>query len=86
MALKAAAPAVKRTKKAQPTVAEATERVMTQAAIDLSDLAVLLNVGLSTTQRAAARGDLPVRMTRLGQRYVIPSAGVRELLGLGETA
>ena len=81
MARKPAAPAVK-VKRPLPTVAEAQERLMTQAAIDLYDFSVLMNVSLSTTPRAAARGDLPVRMARLGQRYVIPAAGVRELLGL----
>jgi hypothetical protein len=86
MVRKPATPAATKLKKALPTVAEAQQRLMTQAAIDLYDLSVLMNVSLSTTQRAAARGDLPVRMTRLGQRYVIPAVGVRELLGLAEGA
>ncbi|MCB1257112.1 MAG: helix-turn-helix domain-containing protein [Microthrixaceae bacterium] len=63
-----------------PTVEEATERAMTLPAITLSDLAVLTGVGVSTVQRAAVKGTLDVPAARIGQRWIIPSAPVRELL------
>jgi hypothetical protein len=69
-----------------PTVEEAKRRAITQTAIDMVDLAVLMNVHPATAVRAAARDDLPVPATRIGQRWVIPTAGVRALLGLEESA
>lgn len=67
-------------------VEEALDRVRSQPAIDLADLAVLTDVHVSTVQRAAARGDLPVPVARLGQRWIVPSAPVREMLHLEEVA
>lgn len=69
-----------------PTVEDATARVIGQPAIDLADLAVLTGVHVSTLQRSATRGDLPVPSARIGQRWIIPSAPVRELLHLGDVA
>lgn len=63
-------------------VRDALERVRSQPAIDLADLAVLTDVHVSTIQRSAARGDLPVPSARIGQRWIVPSAPVRELLHL----
>lgn len=60
----------------------ATARVLSQPAIDLNDLAALMGVSVSTVQRAAARDDLPVPTARIGQRWIVPSAPVRELLRL----
>lgn len=67
-------------------VEEALDRVRSQPAIDLADLAVLTDVHVSTVQRAAARGDLPVPVARMGQRWIVPSAPVREMLHLEEVA
>ncbi|MBN7483728.1 hypothetical protein [Mycobacteroides abscessus] len=67
-------------------VEEALGRVRSQPAIDLADLATLTDVHVSTVQRAAARGDLPVPVARMGQRWIVPSAPVRELLHLEEVA
>lgn len=67
-------------------VDEALQRVKNQPAIDLADLAALTDVHVSTVQRAAARGDLPVPVARMGQRWIVPSAPVRELLHLEEVA
>lgn len=69
-----------------PTVEDATARVIGQPAIDLADFAVLAGVHVSTLQRAATRGDLPVPSARIGQRWIIPSAPVRALLHLGDVA
>lgn len=65
------------------SVQDATRRVLTQPAIDLHDLALLMGVSMSTVQRAAARDDLPVPTARVGQRWIVPSQPVRELLHLG---
>lgn len=67
-------------------VEEALERLRSQPAIDLADLAVLTDVHVSTVHRAAARGDLPVPVARMGQHWIVPSAPVRELLHLEEVA
>lgn len=67
-------------------VEEALGRVRSQPAIDLADLAALTDVHVSTVQRAASRGDLPVPVARMGQRWIVPSAPVRELLHLDEVA
>lgn len=65
---------------------DAMSRVMNNAAIDLADLAVLMGVHVSTLQRAANNNDLPVPIARVGQRWIIPSAPVRQLLHLNEVA
>lgn len=65
---------------------DATRRVLEQPAIDLADLALLMGVSISTVQRAAARDDLPVPTARVGQRWIVPSQPVRELLHLNGAA
>lgn len=77
-------------KRRLPTQEEAEQRVLTKRAIDLSTLAVLMDVHPSTLHRTATKdakehtGDFPVPFTRVGQRWVIPSEPVREFLRLGE--
>lgn len=62
----------------------ALEAVTNSPAISLAELAVLTGVSLATAQRHAAAGDLPspLRVVRMGQRWIVPSVHVRELLGL----
>jgi predicted site-specific integrase-resolvase len=69
-----------------PTYDEALERLMTLVVIDMADLAVLTGVHVSTAQRRAVRGDLPVPFMRIGQRWIIPSKPVREALHLDDGA
>lgn len=69
-----------------PTPAEAMNRLMTVAAIDLIDLAVLTGVSTSTVQRHASEGKLPVPTARIGQRWIVPSIPVRKLLMIEEDA
>lgn len=77
-------------KRRLPTHEEATERVLTRSAIDLSALAVLMDVHPSTLHRLATKdakndtNEFPVPFTRIGQRWVIPSEPVRAFLRLGE--
>jgi hypothetical protein len=59
---------------------EALTRVRERAAIDLMDLAALMEVSPSTIRRLHDRDELPLDVIRLGQRWVIPSAPVRKLL------
>ncbi|BBX35984.1 helix-turn-helix domain-containing protein [Mycolicibacterium mageritense] len=67
-----------------PSMDAALEAVKTSPAISLAELAVLTGVSLATAQRHAAAGDLPspLRVVRMGQRWIVPSVHVRELLGL----
>lgn len=65
-----------------PSLDEALEAVTTHPVITLAELAVLTGTSLATAQRHAATGTLPepIRTARIGQRWIIPSAGVRKLL------
>lgn len=66
-------------------VKAAMQRVMESPVIDLHDFATLTGVHVSTVQRALAKNegkDFPVPTGRIGQRWVIPSAPVREFLHL----
>jgi hypothetical protein len=40
----------------------------------------------STANRLANEGKLPVRVIRVGHRFVVPTAELRELLGLDKPA
>lgn len=69
-------------KRPLPSVDDATRRVMTQPAVGLADVAALLGVSHATVQRQAAAGTLPVKTVRIGQRWIVTSASVREMLDL----
>lgn len=66
-------------------MAEARRRLYANPALTLTELAVLLGVSPSTVQRLAVKNKLPVPAFRLGQRWIIPSEPVKELLGLPAT-
>lgn len=66
------------------TLEQARSRVLSKPAVDLVDLALLTGTSISTINRAARAGELPVPSTRIGQRWVIPSAPVRELLHMAD--
>lgn len=70
--------------KGLPTMDAALESVKNSPAITLAELAVLTGVSLATAQRHAAKDDLPSPLTvvRMGQRWIVPSVHVRELLGI----
>lgn len=67
-----------------PTMEEAMEAVRTMPALTIAEAAVLMRVSTATALRRAAKGDLPAPVTaaRLGQRWIVPSAGVRAFLGI----
>jgi len=51
-------------------------------ATDLRTAARALGLGASTAYQLAAAGEFPVRVLRAGCRYVVPTAGLREVLGI----
>ncbi|OZE81921.1 hypothetical protein CH304_12785 [Rhodococcus sp. 15-649-1-2] len=46
----------------------------------------VLDISTSSGYALAKAGKFPCRVIRVGSRYVVPTAGLRELLGMGETA
>ena len=40
----------------------------------------------STAYALAQKGEFPVRVVRIGSRYVVPTADLRALLGMGAAA
>lgn len=53
---------------------------------DLRTAARALGVSKSTAYALAQKGEFPVRVVRIGSRYVVPTADLRALLGLGSAA
>lgn len=49
---------------------------------DLQTAARALSIGLTSAYAAARAGEFPCRVVRIGGRYVVPTAGLREVLGL----
>lgn len=54
-------------------------------ATDLTTAARALGIARGTAYELAAKGEFPCRVIRYGQRYSVPTAGLRELI-LGETS
>ncbi|OKH71948.1 hypothetical protein EB73_09725 [Mycobacterium sp. SWH-M3] len=63
-----------------PTREEAMARLKEAPVIDLADLAVLTGVSMSTIHRQVSGEKLPVPTARIGQRWIVPTAPVREWL------
>ncbi|QFP97016.1 excise [Gordonia phage Suerte] len=53
-------------------------------ATDLQTAADALGISRAAAYKLAAENDFPVRVIRIGTRYSVPTAGLREVL-LGET-
>ncbi|WP_459953101.1 helix-turn-helix domain-containing protein [Mycobacterium avium] len=51
-------------------------------AISLADLAAITGVSLATVHRQVAANALPVKTVRIGQRWIVTSASVRDMLDL----
>jgi hypothetical protein len=49
---------------------------------DLETAGSVLGVGRTVAHELARRGEFPVRVLRLGRRYVVPTADLIEVLGL----
>lgn len=53
---------------------------------DLRTAARALGISKSSAYELAKRDEFPVRVIRIGSRYVVPTADLRALLGLGDAA
>lgn len=51
---------------------------------DLQTAARALGISKSSAYSAARNGTFPCRVIRVGSRYVVPTAGLRALLGVTE--
>ncbi|MDH6679252.1 hypothetical protein M2284_003468 [Rhodococcus sp. LBL1] len=49
---------------------------------DLRTANKALGIGNSTGYELAGKGEYPVKVLRAGSRYIVPTAGLREALGL----
>lgn len=49
---------------------------------DLKTAAKALGLSVSGAYQLAQRGEFPCRVIRAGSRYIVPTVGLRELLGL----
>lgn len=50
---------------------------------DLRTAARALGLGASTAYQLASEGKFPVPVLRAGSRYIVPTSGLREALGIG---
>ncbi len=50
--------------------------------VDLATAGSILNMGLTKSRSLAASGHFPVPVIRHGDRYVVPTAALRALLGV----
>lgn len=55
-------------------------------ALDIPEAARLLNIGRTLAYELAKRGEFPVRLLRLGNRYRVPTADLLALLGIDREA
>lgn len=53
---------------------------------DIQTACAALGLSKSAGYLAVREGRFPCRVIRVGSRYIVPTAGLRELLGMGETA
>lgn len=51
-------------------------------ATDLRTAARALGLGQSTAYQLASEGRFPIKVMRAGSRYIVPTAGLREALGI----
>lgn len=49
---------------------------------DLRTAARVLGIGKSMAYQLADQGKFPCRVVRIGSRWVVPTAGLRDVLGL----
>ena len=53
------------------------------ASTDIETAAAIIGIGRTKAYAMARIGEFPVRTIRIGRRYVVPVAGILELLGCG---
>jgi Helix-turn-helix domain len=52
------------------------------ATIDIETAGAILGIGRSKSYELAKRGDFPVRVLRIGKRYLVPTPSILALLGI----
>jgi excisionase family DNA binding protein len=57
------------------------DELLKQSTVRVEQAAQLLGISRQSAYAAARAGELPV--LRIGRRYVVPTAPLREMLGLG---
>jgi hypothetical protein len=65
-----------------PSAAEALERIRNRAAVDITTSAVVMGISRMHASRSIKAGTFPVPIIRMGNRVIIPTAPLRELLGI----
>ena len=56
----------------------------TPATVSVSLAAELIGIGRSSAYQAARNGSFPTKIIQIGNRYVVPTKPLLELLGLDE--
>lgn len=54
------------------------------ATIDVETAGAILGIGRSKSYELAKDGEFPVRVLRIGRRYLVPTTGILALLGITE--
>jgi hypothetical protein len=52
------------------------------ATVDVETAGAILGIGRSKSYELAKANDFPVRILRIGRRYLVPTPAILELLGL----
>ena len=52
------------------------------ATIDIETAGAILGIGRSKSYELAKSGDFPVRVLRIGKRYLVPTPSILALLGI----
>ena len=53
-----------------------------RATIDIETAGAILGIGRSKSYELAKSGEFPVRVLRIGKRYLVPTPSIRALLGI----
>jgi hypothetical protein len=54
------------------------------ATIDVETAGAILGIGRSKSYELAKAGEFPVRIVRIGRRYLVPTTGILALLNITE--
>ena len=52
------------------------------ATVDVETAGAILGIGRSKSYELAKSGEFPVRVLRIGRRYLVPTPGILALLGI----
>lgn len=62
------------------------ELLTERAAVSLQEAANIIGISKSGAYNLAQAGTFPCRVVKVGGRYIVPTAGLRELLDIPATA